>query len=479
MNRPILKFSFFALLLAGIGLAGLWIARSKHASAEQTSACTAGQPSYWYDPMVPDQHFDKPGKSPFMDMQLVAKCADAPAAAKTPSSEGERKALYWYDPMVPDQHFAKPGKSPFMDMELVAKYPDAPSGPSGAPDISIAIDPRVVQTLGVRVAPVEQGQFARVVDTVGVVGVDEHRIQVVQVRAPGWVERLDVRAAGDAVKRGQLLAGVYSPDLLAGQEEFLIALNSGDAHLIQSAHQRLALFGLTEGQIATIEKTKKPERRVNYYSDFDGYVMELGVRQGASVEKNTMLFQLADFSSVWINAEIPESQAAWIKVGDPVDVEVSALPGESFRGLVDYVYPELTAATRTLKLRIVLKNKNNHLRPGMFATAHLKGAAKDQVLIVPTEAVIKTGERSVVIVADDANHFHPALIRVGSEHDGKSEIIEGLKLGQNVVASGQFLIDSEANLRGAFDNLTGSGDAKSKDAMLMPAPSEASSGVGH
>lgn len=436
MNRPILKFAFFALVLVGIGLAGLWIARSKHANAEEIAA----QPA---------------------------------------SDESQAKALYWYDPMVPDQHFDKPGKSPFMDMQLVAKYPDAPSGPSNAPENSIAIDPRVIQTLGARLAAVEQGQFARTVDAVGVVGVDEHRIQVVQVRAPGWVERLDVRAAGDAVKRGQLLAGVYSPDLLAGQEEFLIALGSGDAALIQSARQRLALLGLSEGQIARVEKTKKTERRVNYYSDFDGYVMELGARQGASVEKNTMLFQLADLSSVWISAEIPEAQAAWIKAGDQVHVDVPALPGESYCGLVDYVYPELTAATRTLKLRVVLKNKNNHLRPGMFATAHLQGAPRENILTVPTEAVIKTGERSVVIVADDANHFHPALVRIGSERDGKSEIIEGLTLGQNVVASGQFLIDSEANLRGAFDNLTGAGDAKSKEAALMPAPSESSSGAEH
>ena len=479
MNHPKLKFAFFAILLVSIGLIGWWIAHSKHASSDHAAACSTGQASYWYDPMVPDQHFDKAGKSPFMDMQLVAKCIDAPATAKAQSSDGDRKALYWYDPMVPDQHFDKAGKSPFMDMQLVAKYPDAPNGPSNAPENSIAVDPRVVQTLGVRVAPVEQGQFAQVVDTVGVVGVDEHRIQVVQVRAPGWVERLDVRAAGDAVKRGQLLAGVYSPDLLAGQEEFLIALGSGDATLIRSARQRLGLFGLTEGQIARVEKTKKTERRVNYYSDFDGYVMELGVRQGASVEKNTMLFQLANLSSVWINAEIPEAQAAWIKAGNQVAVEVSALPGESFSGQVDYVYPELTSATRTLKLRVVLKNKNNHLRPGMFATAHLQGAPREKVLMIPTEAVIKTGERSVVIVADDANHFHPSLVRVGAEHGGKSEIIQGLSLGQNVVASGQFLIDSEANLRGAFDNLTGSGDAKNKDAELMPAPSESSSGMEH
>jgi Cu(I)/Ag(I) efflux system membrane fusion protein len=199
------------------------------------------------------------------------------------------------------------------------------------------------------------------------------------------------------------------------------------------------------------------ERRVEYYAPFEGYVMELGVRQGAAVQPGTTLFQLADLSSGWITAEVPETQAAWIKAGDPVQAEVSALPGRRFAGQIDYLYPELTQATRTLKVRMVVTNADKLLRPGMFATAQLRGAVQDGVLTVPTEAVIKTGTRSVIIVAEDATHFRPALVRVGAEHGGRSEILEGLTLGQNVVASGQFLIDSEANLRGAFDNLAPEG----------------------
>ncbi len=383
------------------------------------------------------------------------------------------KPLYWYDPMFPNQHFDHPGKSPFMDMQLVPRKPDQGTA-GGAPAAgSVSIDPRVVQNLGVRLAPVEQGQFARVVDTVGLVAVDEHRIQAVQVRAPGWVEQLAVRAVGDAVRRGQFLAGVYSPDLLAAQQELIIAMGSGDAGLMRAARERLSLFGLSEGQIAHVEKTRQAERRVGYYAPADGYVMELGVRQGAAVQPGTMLFQLADLGSVWINAEVAETQAAWIKAGDRVQAEVPALPGVRFDGQVDYLYPELSAATRTLKLRVVVANQGQRLRPGMFASVHLLGAPKEQVLMVPTEAVIKTGARSVVIVADDASHFHPALVHIGAEYAGKSEIIEGLALGQQVVASGQFLIDSEASLRGAFDNLTGSGEGQGSDvdSKLMPAPS--------
>ena len=213
---------------------------------------------------------------------------------------------------------------------------------------------------------------------------------------------------------------------------------------------------------------------MDYYAPFDGYVMDLGARQGAEVQPGTMIFQLADLNSVWVTAEVPETQAAWLKPGDRAEVEVPALPGERFEGQVDYIYPELTQATRTLKVRVVVKNPHKRLRPGMFAaSAFSHSMTQDHALTVPSESVIKTGTRSFVIVADDDTHFRPARVRVGAEQGGRSEILEGLTLGQNVVASGQFLIDSEANLRGAFDNLAGSNDSRSEGAqpMMMPAPS--------
>jgi Cu(I)/Ag(I) efflux system membrane fusion protein len=391
----------------------------------------------------------------------------AAASATGAAAAAQSKPQYWYDPMHPAEHFDKPGKSPFMDMQLVPKYSkDAAPG-------SIAVDSRVVQNLGLRLAKVDQGSFARVVDTVGSVAVDEHRIEAVQVRQPGWVERLGVRAAGDPVRRGQLLAGIYSPDLLATQQELLIALSTNDPKLIEASRRRLALFGLSVAQIARVEKTHQVERQVDYYAPFDGYVMELGTRQGAEVQPGAMLFQLADLKSVWVTAEVAEAQAAWLKQGDRAEIEVPALPGERFAGQVDYLYPELTQATRTLKVRVVVKNPRKHLRPGMFATAHFQSKTQDHALTVPSESVIKTGTRSFVIVADDDTHFRPARVRVGAEQGGRSEILEGLTLGQNVVASGQFLIDSEANLRGAFDNLVGSNESRNEDAkpMMMPAPS--------
>ena len=397
--------------------------------------------------------------------------------ATIPPIAAKNAPSYWYDPMHPSKHFDKPGKSPFMDMQLLPKYADqGPSGtgylPSGAgaSPRSVAVDSRVVENLGIRLAKAEQRSFSRTVDTVGLVGVDEHRIEAIQVRESGWVERLDVRAVGDTVHRGQLLAGIYSPDLLATQQELMIARDSKDPSLIEAARRRLALFGLSAAQIARIEKSGEVERRVDYYAPFDGYVMDLGVRKGEAIQPGATLYKLADLTSVWITAEVPETQAAWLNPGDSAEIEVPAHPGERFAGQVDYLYPELTQATRTLKVRVLVKNPSKHLRPGMFAVAHFHGAAQQQALTVPSEAVIMTGTRSVIIVADDGTHFRPVLVRVGAEQDGRSQILEGLHLGQSVVVSGQFLIDSEANLRGAFDNLAGAGESAPMDAKPQPQP---------
>ncbi len=426
----------------GVTIAVLaWVFLHPHQASSKQTVCGNAPPAYWYDPMRPAEHFDKPGKSPFMDMHLAPKCSNSSGASSgTPGS----------------------------------------SGTTGSPG-SIEIDSRVVENLGVRMAKVEEGSFARSTDTVGLVGADEHRIQAIQVREPGWVEQLDVRAVGDAVRGGQQLAGVYSPELLATQQELLIAQGSSDPALIEAARRRLALFGLSVAQIARIESTGKPERRVAYTAPFDGYVMELGVRQGAAVQPGATLFQLANLDSVWVTADVPETQAGWISPGDLAEVSVPALPGIRFEGKVDYLYPELMQSTRSLKVRVIVSNPHQRLRPGMFAAVHFRGAPLKKVLTVPTEAVIKTGTRSIVIVADDGTHFRPVVVRVGAEQGGRSEILEGLSIDQSIVASGQFLIDSEASLRGAFDNLAGASELPKMemDSQQMPAPAEKPTGGGH
>lgn len=385
------------------------------------------------------------------------KAGEAPTQAADQGAQGgsseapskERKILYWQDPMFPQQRFDKPGKSPFMDMQLVPVYADEAQAAGG-----VSINPRVVQNLGVRLTPVEAGMFRKQVDTVGMIRPDERRIEVVQSRVMGWVERLHVKAVNDPVQRGQLLAEVYGPDLLAAQEEYLLAHNSGrDAALAKAARDRLSLLGLSEAQIASIEKNGKASRRVAFYSPVSGIVAELGVRQGMAVNPGMTMFNLVDLSTVWVTAEIVENQALWVSQGSPAEARVAALPGKRFEGRVDYVYPELTKESRTLKARIALKNPGLQLKPGMLASVTLYGGEKRETLMVPSEAVIQTGKRTVVILAEGEGKFRPVEVVTGMEAEGKTEILKGLEKGQNVVASGQFLIDSEASVKSALKRL--------------------------
>ncbi|TCS69440.1 CusB/HlyD membrane fusion family barrel-sandwich protein [Sulfuritortus calidifontis] len=255
---------------------------------------------------------------------------NAPAAA----AAGERKILYWYDPMVPDQHFDKPGKSPFMDMELVPKYADE-AGSAG-----VAIDPRTVQNLGVRTAVAERGRLWRRIDTVGYVRNDENRVAVLQARSEGWIERLHVRALNETVRAGQLIAEVYSPALYAAQEEYLLALRQNeDAAWRQAARQKLSFLGLAEAQIARLEKAGKAQRRVAYHAPLAGVVTELPAKEGAAISAGMPMLTVADLSRVWVTAEVVEDQGAWIAPGKSVEVKLASLPGEVFEGKVDYVYP--------------------------------------------------------------------------------------------------------------------------------------------
>ena len=388
-------------------------------------------------------------------MHLIKKTGSPPADTSE-ASDGERKPLYWYDPMKPDQHFDKPGKSPFMDMQLVPMFADEGGG---SKEGVISVDPRMMQNLGIRTVPVERGAIAQEVRAAGNVAADETRIEVVQARAAGWIEKLHVRSVNDPVTTGQLLAEIYAPDLLAAQQEFLLALRSARAHpgadsLVQASRERLSFLGLSDQQIARIEKTGQAQRRVAIYSPINGVVTELGVREGVQVMPGMNLFSLVDLSRVWVTAQITESQAGWVANGQAAEVSVPALPGRTFKGQVDYVYPDVMPETRTLKVRIRLDNPKLELKPGMFASVTIGGGTTRDALLVPAEALIKTGTRSVVIVAESEGRFRPVDVTVGTESQGKLEIREGLEEGQQVVASGQFLIDSEANLRGALTRMT-------------------------
>jgi Cu(I)/Ag(I) efflux system membrane fusion protein len=367
----------------------------------------------------------------------------APAAAVPPAA-GE--VLYWYDPMRPEVHFDKPGRSPFMEMDLVAKYRDA--GDAGG----VSISPRVAQNLGVRTAPAKAASLAPRVTVTGTVAVDDRRTTVIATRAAGWLEQLEVRAVGDPVVAGQRLAGLYSPELLVAQEEYLLALRSDDTALIPAARRRLELLGVTAAQVARVAARGSAERLIDITAPSGGVVTDLAVRPGSALSAGAPIASIADLARVWVLAEVPESQGAWLSAGQRVAVELAGPGRQEIEGRIDYLYPQLSAATRTVRLRITLSNEGLTLRPGMTTRVTVQGPPRD-ALLVPTEALIRSGERTALIVADGEGNFHPVAVVAGAEQGEHTEIVSGVRVGERVVVSGQFLIDSEANLRTAFDRL--------------------------
>ena len=387
-----------------------------------------------------------------MSTMTPTAAADAGASAGSASAAQEkdgRKVLYWHDPMVPAQKFDKPGKSPFMDMQLVPVYAD-----EGADDGKVSISPRMVQNLGVRTSTVVKGSLAQKLDAVGSVAYNERNVAVVQARVTGYVEKLYARAPLDPVRKGQPLVEILAPEWVAAQEEYLalMRMQVPDMEELQSAaRQRLMLVGMTEAQIRLIERSGKMQARATLYAPVSGVITELGVREGMTVMPGTTLFRINDLSSVWVNAEVPEARAAAVKPGEAVQARTPAYPGTVFNGKVSAILPEVNPTTRTLKVRIELANPEGRLSPGMFANVDFAAAEKRDILLAPTEAVIQTGKRSVVIVADAGRdgkqQFAPVDVEIGTEASGMTEIRSGLAAGMKVVLSGQFLIDSEASLK--------------------------------
>ena len=374
--------------------------------------------------------------------QGMAGNGEAAAAAPT-----DRKALYWHDPMVPGQKFDKPGKSPFMDMQLVPVYAD-----HGADDGGVSISPRVQQNLGIRTAEVTRATLARAIEAVGSVAYNERDVALVQARSNGYVEKLFVRAPLDPVSKGQPLAELYVPDWVAAQEDYLAVKRmqgAGMESLADAARQRMRLSGMSDAQVRLVDASGKVHPRLTVRAPIGGIVAELNVREGTTVLSGAPMFRINGLDTVWVNAELPESLAAQVRPGHAVEARAAASPGTILKGKVGAILPQVAAATRTLTARVELANPGHRLVPGMFATLRLTPSGPAEVLTVPAEAVIQTGTRSVVMLAQGEGSFRPVDVETGAESNGQTEIRKGLEAGQKVVVSGQFLIDSEASLRGA------------------------------
>jgi len=363
-----------------------------------------------------------------------------PAAASAP--EAGRKVLYWYDPMVPAQRFDKPGKSPFMDMQLVPKYADETPGEPG-----VQIDPAKIQNLGVRVATAERGSLPSGVTATGVIDFNERDVAVVQAKAAGFVQRVYGRAPGDVVGAGAPLADVLVPEWAGAQGEYLAVRRTGDEALTRAARQRLQLLGMPPSLIGAVERSGQVRNVVTVSTPTGGVIKTLAVRNGMTVSSGETLAEVNGLSRVWLNAAVPEAMAGQVRVGEAVTATLAAYPGEAFNGRVTAILPQAQADSRTLTARVELPNAGGRLRPGMFASVRFGGVAQP-ALLVPSEAVIRTGRRNLVMLAQPGGRYQPAEIRAGREAGGKTEVLAGLAEGEKVVVSGQFLLDSEASLAG-------------------------------
>ena len=375
-----------------------------------------------------------------------------------------RKVLYYHDPMSPATKFDKPAKSPFMDMMLVPVYADGGDADQG----KISISPRVQQNLGVRTALVTQGALSPELTAVGNIAFNERDQATVQARAAGFVERLHVRATLDRVARGQPLVDLYVPEWIAAQEEYLSLrrMKGTDlAGLVDGARQRMRLVGMSEEQVRLVESTGRTLTRITVTAPVGGVVTELSVREGMTVVAGAPLFRINGLGTVWANAEVPESRAALLRPGTRVLARTAAAPGTTYEGRVQVLLPDVNATTRTLKARVELRNPGERLVPGMFVAMQFMDMRPDSGLLIPTEAVIQTGRRAVVMLAEENGRFRPVEVQAGLESGGQTEIRRGLQAGQRVVVSSQFLIDSEASLRGL--------EARLNEAPATPAVSAA------
>lgn len=393
------------------------------------------------------------------------------------SEKKERKVLYWVAPMDPNYRRDKSGKSP-MGMDLIPVYDDGGQDKDNAGP-TVKISPVVEHNLGVRTAKVESGELNRHINAVGYIAFDEDRISHVHLRTEGWIERLAIKSEGERVKKGGLLFELYSPSLVNAQEEFVQALTSKHKGLIRASGARLRALGMGRSQVRRLRESKAVLQVVRTYASQTGMVSSLNVREGMHVKPATVVMSLVDLSSVWLLAEVFERQSAWVKVGQSVEARLSYLPGIIWQGRVDYIYPELDAVTRTLKVRLRFDNPGEKLKPNMYAMVVIYAQPKENALHIPREALIYSGHGSRVVVRIGEGRFQARDVVIGMESGDKMEIISGLEAGETVVTSAQFLLDSEASLKASFSRMTPMPSPdKPETAAATVAPAAAIAGVG-
>ncbi|MBW4018732.1 efflux RND transporter periplasmic adaptor subunit [Moraxella osloensis] len=367
------------------------------------------------------------------------------------SQQQDAKVLYWYDPMKPEQRFDKPGKSPYMDMPLVPKYADENTAMTDESRPTVKIDPSLQQNLAIRYGTVEQAVMGNTLLTNGILQANERQTAILQTRASGFVQRVYGHAVGDMVRQGSPIADISIPEWTGEQTEFLAVLRTGDRSLIQASRQRLQLLGIPQNVIHQVERTRRVQSNITLSAPVSGFIDSLEVRNGMALAMGQTLATIKGINPIWLEAAVPEKQIAGIKRGMSVEANFAAF-SQKVTGKVIDILPTLDTTSRTIKVRIELPNPSGQLKPGMFASVNIINNPQSS-LVVPEQAVIRTGTRNVVIVAHEQGRFEPVVVQLGQSDGNKIAVLQGLKAGQRVVISGQFLIDSEANLQGVLDKL--------------------------
>ncbi|HAT1571173.1 efflux RND transporter periplasmic adaptor subunit [Kluyvera cryocrescens] len=377
-------------------------------------------------------------------------------AAQAESSPAERKVLYWYDPMKPDVRFEKPGKSPFMDMDLVAKYADEGGDTQSS---GVRIDPTQVHNLGLRTAKVSKGRLDYTQILPANVSYNEYQFVIVQARAEGFIEKVYPLTVGDKVRKGTPLVAVTIPSWVEAQSEYLLLANSGGtATQLEGVLERLRLAGMPEADIQRMRTTRRVQTQFTLTAPIDGVLTAFSLKSGMNIAKDNVVAQIQGMDPVWISAAVPESIAYLLNDSTRFTVSIPAYPGKNFTIQKTAILPSVDPATRTLQVRLQVNNPDELLKPGMNAYLKLN-AQSDEMLLIPSQAVIDTGDEQRVIAVDSNGEFVPKKIQVLHEFRDKTGIAGGLSAGESIVVNGLFLIDSEANISGALDRMRHSADA--------------------
>jgi len=385
--------------------------------------------------------------------------------SKTTTDSGD-EILYWVAPMDTSYRRDEPGKSP-MGMELIPVYKDDASG-TGDGEPALQLNPAIINNIGVRTAKVQRGKLYRMTDAVGFIEPDDDLLSVLHVRSEGWIEQLLTKTEGERVAKGDVLFNFYSPVIANAKTEYVQALRIGRADHIAAANERLISLGMDQDQINILRKTGKPKRLVDVRAQQDGVILDLNIREGAYVQPGMTVMSLADLNSVWVQVEIFEDQANWVKDGQRVIMRLPFIPGRVWEGRVDYVYPTVDEKSRTVRVRLEFDNSDQVLKPGMYTEISIHGEPLDRALSIPREALIRAGKSERVILALGQGRFRPAQVVSGMEAGNRVEILSGLTEGEEIVISSQFLIDSEASLVGSLLRMDTGSDAQ----MDSPGPSD-------